>query len=577
MSRSTEPRARRDDGFTLLEVVVALGVTTLVMAAMLPQLVAGLRSTGTANAVTAAKGVVQAELERMRNLPYHVAPSAGGYVDVLDRYYPDLAAPIGTAPCTDPTSGTATAWTGFVAAGSAERCAFEPATGAFYRTVRSIGTARGPMVMVVATQFLSSATPPKPVTPRPGYDSRTTGRHLPASSQLGVTATVVHGDRGAVRPVTTYTQVVAQPSAPSRIRGEARATAIQVGSVTYDNRALSLSAGLVNVGGSASSVSTAIANATAVTGGLSSAEQATGASRTAQAPPSTSIPATSQPAGGLPSWDCLFACWSPSMVGTAAVAAQNGLPTAGSSAFPVQAAITDTSTNSGFKFGTIGDTSTYRPGLQLTGALVRMSTSDAPLPSQLTRCAVTASGSVTASGYLQTTEGSSAGVDSCAVARSTPVALFPTTFAPQGVVRVSLQHASARCTATATNGTAAFDYSARIEVWDGTSFTVVAEPLSGQTSDPLAAVPMTMSVGGGRTLGDYIASWASAVTDPSGASGGSVRTQQAARRAHVSIPGVVTIASTPVRSDTASPDGLDASSPVAVTVGALGCSVEDDR
>ncbi|PVG81540.1 hypothetical protein DDE18_16135 [Nocardioides gansuensis] len=569
MSRSADPRAPRDAGFTLLEVIVALGITTVVMVAMLPQLVAGIRSTGTANAVTLSKGVAQAELELMRNLPFHVAPSAGAHVDVLDRYYPDLAPPTSAPACAAPASASAASWTGYVAAGSSARCSFEPASGAFYRTVRSVDSERGSLVVVIATQFLSAAVPPAAVTPRAGYDTGTDGRHLPASSQIGVTATVVHRDQGKVRPVTTYTQIADQPRAPRRILAEATATALHVGSVTADGRALSLSAGLVNVAGTVSTVSTVTGNATAVTGGLGTGEQEDGASRTVQSPPTQAIAPTSAPAGGLPGFGCSYACWGPSQLGAASVSAEGGLPRAGSSGAPIQAGVTDASTNSGVQFGTATTATDYRPGLGLTGPLVRLDEAAVPYPSQLAGCAVTPTGVLTASGYLQSADDATArNVESCAVTRSAPIVLLPTEFAPQGVIRVRLEQASARCTASAASGTATHDFRAVVEVWNGSEYVVVAEPVAGQTTDPLAAVPMTTDVGGGHTLTDYLAAWSSATS-------GTVRSEQAAGRAEVSVPGVVTIATQPVRSGAA--DGLDPASAVALTIGAVSCSTEDAR
>jgi type II secretory pathway pseudopilin PulG len=65
-----------DDGFSLVEVIVALALTMVVLVALLPQLLVGIKGAALANDVTEAKGVVQGQLERMRNLPYHVAPSA---------------------------------------------------------------------------------------------------------------------------------------------------------------------------------------------------------------------------------------------------------------------------------------------------------------------------------------------------------------------------------------------------------------------------------------------------------------------------------------------------------------------
>ena len=63
---------------------------------------------------------------------------------------------------------------------------------------------------MVDTQFLSSATPPLPVSPPTGtngYTNQIAGKDRPASSQIGVTVTVLYSDQGTAKPVTTYTQI----------------------------------------------------------------------------------------------------------------------------------------------------------------------------------------------------------------------------------------------------------------------------------------------------------------------------------------------------------------------------------
>ena len=106
MSPSVESRCRRDDGFTLVEIVVALAIVMVVAASLLPQLVAGIQATSTARTISQAKGVVQGQLDRMRNLPYYVSPAAGDHKDVLDYYFrnagqPEVGVPATVAPvCT---------------------------------------------------------------------------------------------------------------------------------------------------------------------------------------------------------------------------------------------------------------------------------------------------------------------------------------------------------------------------------------------------------------------------------------------------------------------------------------------
>ena len=126
----------------MIEVIVAMGIFLVVMAAVFPQVMAGIRGTSRASQLTEAKGVIEAQLELMRNLPWHVAPDAGDYIDVLDRYYPDLgvaATTVTTATCAGLPDDTS--WTGYVKATSARCPEYETTSGAFFRTVEVVDPA----------------------------------------------------------------------------------------------------------------------------------------------------------------------------------------------------------------------------------------------------------------------------------------------------------------------------------------------------------------------------------------------------------------------------------------------------
>lgn len=584
MSRSTDPRPKsgrdtHDGGFTLLEVVVSLGLLMTVMVALLPQLVVGIKSTGTARFVSQAKGVAQGELERMRNLPFRIAPAAGDFIDVLDHYYRDTTSATTTPTCTtaDGYVAPTTGWAGYVPAESSARCDYEPASGAFYRSVRVVAPSGGSggFTVVTNTQFISGATPPQPVSPRNNYDTQVVGADNPPSAQVGVTVTVFYADRGTLRPVTTYTQISERLPATMRVHAESNVTAVEVGSVTTDKVPLSLSGGLLNLAGSLSHASTAHANLAAASAGLATGAQQSGASVTAAAPPLVSSPATLAPAGGLVSGSCDLACWGASRLGPVSVTAENALPGAGSPSAPLQAMITDSATNGGISFGNSAPDE-YRPGLDLQAPLVRMDATAAPVPSGLSGCAPGGSGPssyVTASGYLHTTAvDDTASVEACAVTRTTPISLLPTQFAPDGVVQIELRRASARCVVAGAGHapTATHDYEAVVKYWNDGAYVVAATIVPGQTVDALASVPMDTPVSAGRVLGDYIASWSALTADK-------ITQTQAVGAAEVTLPGVVNIATQPVRRDPAAADGLDAASAVSLTVGALGCSAKDAR
>ncbi len=637
MCRSAETRREdpQDGGFSLVEIIVALGILSIVLVALLPQLVTGIRATGTAREVSQAKGVAQGQLERMRHLPFHIAPAAGDFVDVLDYHYSDLTA--GATPTCK--SGNryvvpAEASTGFVPAG-APRCDYEPATGAFYRTVERHSAEAGlsGYTMVIDTQFLSGATPPVTVSPLPHYDTQVTGKDAPGSSQIGVTVTVLQNRRGTIRPVTSYTQIAERVPSVSRIRSEADARVLDVGSVTADGVPLSFSAGLLSLTGAVSFASTAGANLAAISAALATGEHLGGAEKTLSAPPSLNSPAKVAGSGAMSTGGCSYACWGQSSVPGVAMSAQNGLPIVGSAANPAQSLMTGLS-NDGLTFGnsTIGD---YLTKLQLAPPLLRLDPSHASAPSGLSGCAAGTSGTsafLSASGYLRTTdEEDNSEVESCAVARSTPIELFPTSFAEHGVVRVQLMRAKASCQVegSAHDETATVDYKAVVKYWNGSGYTTAGTVEPGSTTDFLESVPLTTSVGDGLTLGDYISSWSSVTDDE-------VAKTETAGVARVKVPGIVRIVSQPVRrssgdtpaasasaaatetstptpaatptsspTSTASPSAAptstgsaspaatastpaspsaaptnepaDASSAVSVTVGALSCKAEDAR
>lgn len=564
MSRSAD-RDRRDGGFTLVEIIVALGILMVVVTALLPQLVVGIRSTGTARMVSQAKGVAQGQLDRMRNMPFHVSPAAGDYRDVLDFYYRNLTA--GSTPTCMSAGKYLTpqpGWAGYVSA-AATRCAYEP-SGAFYRYVDTVPATAGSggFTVVVDTQFLSGATPPAPVTPPTGYNTQTTGKDNPASSQIGITVTALYNTRGTLHPVSTYTQISDQPTSTTRVRAEAHVTALEGGSITPANGAVSLSAGLVNLIGSLTYASTVQANLSGVSAGLSTGLQASGATAVAAAPPSTTTGTTSSTEGWLTSATCPVACWGGSTVSMGVLSAENALPNAGSQTSPLQALVTDMTRN-GISFGN-GPAGDFLADLELATPLVAVNPDATPGASGIVSgCVGGGAGSssyIAGSGYLTTT---ATAVESCAVARTSLISLFPTTFAPKGVIQVELKRASTRCLVqgAAHAATTSFDYEAvvRYRAQSG-GYQDVGTISPGMTSDLLDGVDLGTPVADGLTLGSYIASWSSLTADE-------VTPLHAGGVARVALPGVVTISSQPV--------GSDPASAVSVTIGAVSCSAEDQR
>ena len=221
------------------------------------------------------------------------------------------------------------------------------------------------------------------------------------------------------------------------MRAEADVRVLDLGSVTPAAVPLNLSAGILHLKGAVSFASTANADLTAVSAGLASGEQAGGAAASASAPPNATTVAASAPAGMLGS-DCRYACWGDTSSNAFGVSAEDALPLVASAAAPAQTVITGVA-NDGVRF--VNDlASTYRPGLELAPPLVRLDPAVTSAATTPTVCSPAAAGTppaLSASGYLTTTApGASSLVEACAVARATPIELFPTAFAPNGVVQV---------------------------------------------------------------------------------------------------------------------------------------------
>lgn len=588
MSRSADSggRAARDDGgFTLIEVVVALGVVTLVLLALVPQLVVGIRSTGVAREVTHTKGIAQGQIERMHNLPFHVAREAGQFVDVLDRYYPDATTPPSGLTCTGADGNAVpppTAASGFVAVDGA-RCAYEPPAGtAFYRVVRELADpTMGDHTVVVDTQFLSDETPPAAVVPDAAYDSQTTGKDNPPSNQIGVTVTVFSKRFPSRQPVTLYTQIASQPPPFTRLRVRSGVRVLEIGSATgYGTAAvpLGLSAGVLNIVGSVSTASKITLNRGAVTATRGTSLSSFGLSAVHGAPPALAAVDTSDALGeGALSEGCSLACWGASALNAVPVSSDNGLPFVWDQATvtPARAEVTG-ATNNGLSFGNATDPADYDPTLGFTGSpvsLVRLDTTAPRSAPPAWMCTSPGSAHVSGAGYVAST---ATDVDTCAAASATVVELFPTASAPDGVVRIELVAASATCRVQGSTHvpTATYDYQLVIEYWDNAAtpaagYKTVGPITAATATDLLAGVDLTTPVGDGKQLGNYIASWSSVTPDR-------VKAVTSPYTAEVNIPGIVTISTQPTLPD---PDATDTIDPpgVSLTMGALSCYAEDRR
>jgi type II secretory pathway pseudopilin PulG len=152
--------ARGEDGFTLIEVVVAFGLLVVVMVSALPVFVHMLKATAVTKANTQAKNLAQERLDQMRDLRFHVDRQNGPFLDLLDTYYTNAKS---AGPTTTVTSGSGTVSGKYVALGGGT--GGEPAAP-FYRV--STGPIPGAtrFSQIIDSQFLT----PEPVRQPGGRD-----------------------------------------------------------------------------------------------------------------------------------------------------------------------------------------------------------------------------------------------------------------------------------------------------------------------------------------------------------------------------------------------------------------------
>lgn len=561
---------------------MVLGILGVLIATVLPGMVAGIRAGDLARTNTQARGLAQAELERMRNLPFHLARDAGEFIDVLDHYFPDRTKPTGAVACGSAERWTvpAKSWSGYVEPGDT-RCGWEPATGAFYRQVRPAAAgAANPdttdFVIVTDTRFLTDATPASVVAPPADYSHAFTGRDTPPASQLGVTVTVFPRNGSTRAPVTSATQIGRQSISPPRAGSTVSVTTLEIGTTTVDGLPLSLSAGVLDLSTSLTGSSEAQGVLSATLTGLGTGQQAAGADLSLVAPPDSSAPATSKAPAALDASGCALACWGTTLQSGGSVRASDALPGVGSPTSALTTSVSD-HVNNGISVAQ-GQGSAYRPGLALAAPLVRMEPGGGVKAGVASTCSTAETGStvrVTAGGWLRTTSPTDPTptlVEACGTGRAAPVAVLPTDFAPEGVLRVRLVRASARCAVSggAHTASATYDYSVRVERWSPPNGYVDLVTLTPSATDPLAGMPpASFDLGGGRTLADYVASWSSVRT-------ADIVQQQGTGTARVDVPGILRLTTQPLRdlpmvtptaaaepSPTASPSAVPTASPTA--------------
>jgi prepilin-type N-terminal cleavage/methylation domain-containing protein len=546
-----------DDGFSLVEVLVAMTVFAVVALASLGFLTTALSATALARTEAVAKNLNQERLESMRNLPFYRHANVSAVPDFLDTYYTTTANP---APSTSAT--------GFVAASGARDTSLgDPATGAFYRRVFAPTPAFPGFYQRVTTQFLLQGTTvlANPIFVSTAADS--TG--LPPTPTVGVRVTTLWTAQGRQRRFTVESQITDAAVTEPLVTLQARLSTVRVTGILPEARELVAEAGVVNLDGS--SASTTVASATAQGGVAVVAEgpRADGAVGTASAPPATSVTVAPVSARSLVDGTEVAAFSQTSVTGLS-VSTSGGQTVAGTSAAPV------TSVLHGSGLG--GD---YFRASNLPSTTSSLGLTGGPVIRGFSSGCGGSCEAVQGKGWLSSTGGATHAAGAFLEgAFDGTLAVLPTVQSPDGILQLTLTGLSVECTSVAgavPPGSARVTYSGtlRYRTWslaDGYGYSTPIDIGTTNGSDPLAAIELTTTVvgvdasGTPLRLADYIRSWSSLTSAAAGAST-VVATDGSA--ASVSIPGVFTLASQPLRPEPASTIGLQ--------IGVSSCTAGDRR
>jgi prepilin-type N-terminal cleavage/methylation domain-containing protein len=571
-------RARRgDEGFTLLEVMVAMVILALVAVALIPILVTSSRAEQYAKQATVAKNLAQQRIDAMRNLPFHVDAQNGPFLDLLDDYYPNIK----TTATSLPSGGTGKWYSSGTVPGSS-------ATGPYYQATVTNALGVQGFTQDIYTQFLTSAQPLPAAVPATtltamSYDSAVSGKDQPPSLLLAVSVvTSWTGLGGAVKSNRTYTEITNTGADNLLILSQSRSTALQVDSVGYDGSQLEAGVGIVKADGSLANTSSATAYAQGVYDTIDGVGVESSAS-TAVAPPNPSGSTTSQTADGgtqlTGSGSCGGGSFGPSQVSDVSSNTSSALPVAPSDVATGGAVTANLQANGGgscnglyFTNQTSGAPST-NPTLQLPSSAPMVWVADASGNGNLvsSKATVSATSAIGNAGAVSST---------ASVAFATRVQLFQqlpflpssdpstcgangTSACGRGLVNIFLTSATLTCKSAMTPTASYTGYLTYFTQAAGYKTVSLTYSSATASTDPLASVDITQQVAtlsGGTAvrLSDYINSWSTA------------------RSISTSGDGVSALGSA-VAVNTAPTRAGDSGSTIGVRVGSLSCAAVDNR
>ena len=565
----------------MVEILIALVLFGIAAAGTAPLLIKALDATQTGKLNTQAKNLLQQRVESMRNLPYHVATSAGPYIDLLDTYFRDATG-----------AGANTACSSVVYRSAAYAVVAERNSYVCRRTTLALPG----FTEEVRAQFVDQNG--AVIVPISTYNSQSATNDVPVSNTLKVTVVETWTKAGKTKTFSTTTSIGSASTGTPQIVAQIRDSVVSIATTLDDSalpRTVQFDGGLINASAGLSTGATANALLQSALTTYSSGETSAGqASGYLDAPPDVTAVQTVSGAGssGAP---CAagVACFGAGTVTGITGTASNGVPRVGTAAVPLKAYLAKSGAagTRGFAFGNAPTGSVQnvltRIGVQQAGSpptaanptqLVRsvQGASNAGYDATCTGAGVATSSAdfLAATGYITSTGGAVHAVTSCATATSRRIDIMPTSFAPNGVVQVTLDYAGIQCNAAAgATGTvsATFRGSVVYTPYGGSPVTVTFQ--NGQATSPLTPALLTKSAATGGVkvgvdgsgnplwLGDYVQSWGS----------GALSTSTVSQAANATLR-AFTLTTVPTRdADTIG------TSRVNLTVGSMTCEARDNR
>lgn len=555
-------RAGREDGFTLVELMAAIVVFGLVAAMGLALLLASVRGGLVAKMDTVGRNLTQAKVEELRNLPFHIGQDASSEPDLLDLYFPNL------------TAAASTSAAGYVSDSSSTRSTAngDPATGAFYRTVISSVPNYSRYQQFVTVQFVNNAG--SPVAPQSTWSSTTSGSDTPVTNQVNISVTTFWSAGKMAKKYNVFTQINGGRPMTPKISIQGNVAVLAVTGALPGGAQGTLNLGDVDYNGSFSNIVSAAATATAAQAEIEGGSKIVGAVSSVVAPPNAGPTSNTQNSGqSLQFNDHLFAFFAGNDATNVSAGSSSGQPYAGTSSAMLN---TDLFSNS-------GGASAAKFSDQPSSTHLGLST-DSPVVKVMDPTSGSTSINARAYGASSTSAGTHTATSTVNNVSTSVIELFPTSWAPDGLVQLQVVSAALSCTTTGPFGgtstaSSSLTYSIqyRIAQWNGSSVTWPASWSTlnqADATDPLPdpagiQVGVDSSTNSPIFLGDYIASWSSLT---SGQIGAPPAVQQTTDFKSVSADynGLLSINTQPLR------DG-DPTSTVGITVGAMSCQAVDYR